>query len=144
MQRFAESVAEQERSSAQAQGADVSSADDEQGPPTAVEDPIVRKQKQFHRAKLAMRRLRAQAERKRQSDAPIGNSLILINSALSLIRGGADVSLGWQAGSARAAGVLCFDEMQARCCAHLLGDTCSHGCSPASYGKMHAWECEVP
>lgn len=110
MQRFAESVAVQERSSAQGHGADGS---DEPETPTAVEDPVVRKQKQFHRAKLAMRRLRAQAERKRAADAPIGNSLILAKAAISLIRGSADVSLGWQADNARAAGVLCFDEMQA-------------------------------
>ena len=74
----------------------------------------MRKQKAFHQAKLAMRRLRAQAERKRQSDAPIGNSLILAKAALSLIRGGADVDLGWQEEAARTASVLCFDEMQVR------------------------------
>ena len=77
-------------------------------------DPVVRKQKAFHQAKLAMRRLRAQAERKRAADAPIGNSLILVKAALSLIRGGDDVDLGWQEEAARTASVLCFDEMQVR------------------------------
>lgn len=75
---------------------------------------MARKQKAFHQAKMAMRRLRAQAERKRASDAPIGNSLILAKAALSLIRGGADVDLGWQEEAARTASVLCFDEMQVR------------------------------
>lgn len=80
--------------------------------PAGQVDPVVRKQKAFHQAKLAMRRLRAQAERKRAADAPIGNSLILVKAALSLIRGGDDVDLGWQEEAARTASVLCFDEMQ--------------------------------
>ena len=135
MQRFAESVAVQERSTGQGQGAEDDDGGDEQpGLPATLQDPVVRKQKQFHHAKLAMRRLRAQAERKRRSDAPIGNALILARSAMSLLRGGADVSLGWQPDSARAAGVLCFDEMQARAGGDFTPTwgTCSHGCSLVS------------
>ena len=53
MQRFAEAVALQERGAAQAPG--------DGGVDPIPEDPVARKQKQFHQAKLAMRRLRAQA-----------------------------------------------------------------------------------
>ena len=79
----------------------------------AQRDPIAAKQRSTQQAKLATRRLRSQLLHKRQSGQSMGNSLMLAKASLSLIRGGEDVSLGWDS-SSRTASLLCFDEMQVR------------------------------
>ena len=76
------------------------------------EDPMAKKQKALHQVKLAIRRVRSQMERKRfLGDSPIGNALILAKAGLSLIRGSANVDLGWEE-TTRTASLLCFDEVR--------------------------------
>ena len=74
-------------------------------------DPVAAKQKSTQQAKLATRRLRSQLQKRPGSRASMGNSLILAKASLSLIRGNADVNLGWER-SSRTASLLCFDELQ--------------------------------
>ncbi|BDA42478.1 probable AFG1-like ATPase [Coccomyxa sp. Obi] len=100
MYEFAQSVAIQER-----HGVGKSES-------PVIEDPMAKKQKALHQVKLAIRRVRSQMERKRSlGESPIGNALILAKAGLSLIRGSANVDLGWEE-TTRTASLLCFDEMQ--------------------------------
>ncbi len=98
------------------------------------EDAEAMREKALHQSKLAVRRLRSQLRQKGTLDeGSIASAMILAKAAKSLIRGGPDVSLGWDHGP-RTASLLCFDEMQvilqiaglACTCASAPLEGCSH------------------